>query len=183
MKYFSILLFNFAFLFFFFFFLFFLYFNMFVSLFCLLCPPVGTLIWSCFWFMFRSVLFSIGRHYSQFPLFARWLPCAVFSMNCSGCLCVCSCSFFWVWFYIYHLCGARLLFLALFFVFVWLITQLSRPGSRDWACTVHVAEHTLITWLIMHWSHGYHALITWLIIHCSRVWPCTDHVADHTLLT
>ena len=26
-----------------------------------------------------------------------------------------------------------------------LITQLSRPGSRDWACTVHVADHTLIT--------------------------------------
>ena len=25
-----------------------------------------------------------------------------------------------------------------------LITQLSRPGSRDWACTVHVADHTLI---------------------------------------
>ena len=49
--------------------------------------------------------------------------------------------------------------------------------------SIGVSASPLITWLIMHWSHGYHALITWLIRHCSRVWPCTDHVADHTLLT
>ena len=30
------------------------------------------------------------------------------------------------------------------------ITQLSRPWSRDWACTVHVDDHTPITWIIMH---------------------------------
>ena len=93
------------------------------------------------------------------------------------------------------------------------ITQLSRPLSRDWACTIHVADHTLITWWsctyhldIMHWSRGWsytvhvsdHALITWLIMqwscsyhvlvpwvnmHWTRNWSCTDHVADHALNT
>ena len=37
--------------------------------------------------------------------------------------------------------------------------------TRD---TVHVSDH---------------ALITWLIIHCSRNSSCTDHVIDHALIT
>ena len=54
-----------------------------------------------------------------------------------------------------------------------------------------VSYHTLIMWLIMHWSHAWsvtdhvpdHALITWLIMHSSPAWSCTDHVADHALIT
>ena len=86
-----------------------------------------------------------------------------------------------------------------------LCTQLSRPWSRDWACTVHVGDHTPITWLIMHcsrgwscndhaatmyWSHDWsctghiidHALFTWLIMHWSCDWSCADHVWCHTLI-
>ena len=85
--------------------------------------------------------------------------------------------------------------------------------SRDWSyngnvidhalitwlsCTDHMADHTLITCLvmqrsrdyswsdhvaIMHSSRGYYALIMWLITHVSRDWSCTDHVVDHTLIT
>ena len=55
--------------------------------------------------------------------------------------------------------------------------------SRNWSCTDHVADHTLITWLIMHWSRVYHALLTWLILHWSRAWSCTDHVTNHELIT
>ena len=40
--------------------------------------------------------------------------------------------------------------------------------SFGWSCTDHVADHTLITWLIVHWSRG---------------WSCTDLEADHTLIT
>ena len=58
-------------------------------------------------------------------------------------------------------------------------------AQNSWlSCTDHLAEYTLITWLIMYWSHGYHALITWLsctdhvaIMHWSRDWSCTDHFA------
>ena len=39
--------------------------------------------------------------------------------------------------------------------------QWKRHWSCGWSCTDHVADHTLITWLIMHWS---------------RAWSCTDHV-------
>ena len=49
--------------------------------------------------------------------------------------------------------------------------------SRGWSCTDHVTDHALITWLIMHWSRGYHALMTWLIMHLSYDWSCPDHVA------
>ena len=47
--------------------------------------------------------------------------------------------------------------------------------GSDTALLCPVADHTRITWLIMHWSRGYHALITWL--------SCTDHVADHAMIT
>ena len=30
--------------------------------------------------------------------------------------------------------------------------------SRGWSCTDYLADHALITWLIMHWSRSYHAL-------------------------
>ena len=46
---------------------------------------------------------------------------------------------------------------------------------RGWTCNVHVADHTPVTWHIMHWSRGTHALITWL--------SCTAHVADHAMIT
>ena len=63
--------------------------------------------------------------------------------------------------------------------------------SRSWSCNDPLADHTLITWLIMQWSRGWsstdhvadHAMITWLIIHWSRGWSCNDHVADHALIT
>ena len=55
--------------------------------------------------------------------------------------------------------------------------------SRGWSCTDHVTDHALITWLIMHWSRGYHALITWLVIHGSCAWSCTDYMTDHALNT
>ena len=59
---------------------------------------------------------------------------------------------------------------------------------------IHFLQWNVLCWYIgkrLDWSHGWsctdhvadHALITWLIIHSSHVWPCTDHVADHTLLT
>ena len=59
------------------------------------------------------------------------------------------------------------------------------------SCTDHVADRTLILWLIMHWSRGWsctdhvtdHALIPCLMMHWSRAWSCTDHVADHALIT
>ena len=35
------------------------------------------------------------------------------------------------------------------------------------SCTEHVADQTLITWLIMHWSRG---------------WSCTNHFVDHALI-
>ena len=40
--------------------------------------------------------------------------------------------------------------------------------SRDWSCTDHVTDHAQITWLIMHWSRGYHSLLRWLIMQWSR---------------
>ena len=62
--------------------------------------------------------------------------------------------------------------------------------SPDSSCTDQVADHTRITWLILHWSRVYHTLITWLsctvhvaIMHCSRGWSYTDHVIDHALIT
>ena len=53
-----------------------------------------------------------------------------------------------------------------------LITCLIIHWSRDCTCTEHVADHALFSWLIMHWSSGYHPLITWLIIHWSCDWSC-----------
>ena len=32
------------------------------------------------------------------------------------------------------------------------------------SCTDHVADHTLLTELIMHTSRFYHALLTWLVM-------------------
>ena len=73
--------------------------------------------------------------------------------------------------------------------------------SRNCACTHHVDDHTLITflitWLIIHWSRGYYALITGLHMQCSRncrqcsrgyhalitCLSCTEHVSDQTLIT
>ena len=40
--------------------------------------------------------------------------------------------------------------------------------SRNWSGTYHLADHALITWLIIHWS---------------RDWSCTDHMTDHALIT
>ena len=62
-----------------------------------------------------------------------------------------------------------------------LITKLIIHWSPDCACTDHVAEH--------QWSRGWsctdhvidHALIIWLIMHWSRGWSYTDHVTDHAL--
>ena len=95
----------------------------------------------------------------------------------------------------------------------WLIMHWSRDGSctdhvaimhwsLGWLYTDHVPCHAqmtwLITWLIMHWSSGYHALITWLtctdlvvdirlftclIMHRSRGWSYTADVAVHALIT
>ena len=51
------------------------------------------------------------------------------------------------------------------------------------SCTDHVADHTLLTRLIMHRSRLYHALITWLPMHWSRGWSYTNHVTDRALIT
>ena len=55
------------------------------------------------------------------------------------------------------------------------------------SCTDHVADHALITWVIMNWSRGLsytahvadHALITLWMMHWSRGWSYTDHVTHH----
>ena len=54
---------------------------------------------------------------------------------------------------------------------------------RAWSCTNHVADHSLITWLIMHWSWSglYTDHVT--CMHSSRSWSYTDHVTVHTLIT
>ena len=69
--------------------------------------------------------------------------------------------------------------------------------SGDLSCTVHLTDHALITWLIMHessdyharltllimqYSHSYNVLVTWLSMHWSRNWSCTNHVPDHALI-
>ena len=69
------------------------------------------------------------------------------------------------------------------------ITWLIMHWSRDWSCTDHVAimhwsrsYHALITWLITQWSRSYHVLVMWLILHLLRNWSCPDHVADKALI-
>ena len=54
---------------------------------------------------------------------------------------------------------------------------------RAWSCTDNVADHALITKLIIHWSLSVHSLIMFLNMQWSRGWSCTDHVADHALIT
>ena len=60
-----------------------------------------------------------------------------------------------------------------------LITWLIMHWSRDWSCNDLVSDHALITWLsctdhvaIMQWSRGYHAQITWLFMQ----WTHSYHI-------
>ena len=67
--------------------------------------------------------------------------------------------------------------------------------SFGWTCTDHVADHTLITWLIMHWSHNWsctdhmahqppdQCVMSHVILHWSHGSSRTDPVADHTRIT
>ena len=47
----------------------------------------------------------------------------------------------------------------------WVPSKVTPAGSKSCA---HVADHTPITWLIVHWSRASHALITWL--HIGKAW-------------
>ena len=54
-------------------------------------------------------------------------------------------------------------------------------SSRCGSCSDHVAENTVITWLIMHWSREWSVTDQMAITHLSNDCSCTHHVDDHTL--
>ena len=51
---------------------------------------------------------------------------------------------------------------------------LENSMDRGLSCSDHVADHALIPWLSMDWSHDYHVVIPWL--------NGADHVTDHALI-
>ena len=50
--------------------------------------------------------------------------------------------------------------------------------SRGWFYTVHLSDHALITWLIIHCSRSWSCTDYVAIMQCSRGWSCNDHVAN-----